>query len=135
MAFTIGSNTVINDSRELQNIASLDSTTATTIGNSVAGGQTDYWINYTQIGTTTINDSFNVTSITDGGTGDALITIATDFANANWASTGMVGFNSVTSPSIIRVGAAAGTAQLNTRYATANSNSDFGPNGAAGMGD
>jgi hypothetical protein len=37
-------------------------------------------------GTPTLDatDSYNITSITDGGTGDLVITIATDFANATW---------------------------------------------------
>lgn len=36
-------------------------------------------------GTPTLADSLNVTSITDTGTGQLTITIAADFANANWA--------------------------------------------------
>lgn len=37
MAYSVGATTVINSSRQLQNIASLDSTTTTTISNAVSG--------------------------------------------------------------------------------------------------
>jgi|14BtaG_2_1085337.scaffolds.fasta_scaffold00299_8 hypothetical protein len=40
MAIKISGTTVVNDSRQLQNIASLDSTTAATIGAAAAGGAT-----------------------------------------------------------------------------------------------
>lgn len=46
------------------------------------------WINFNGTGTIAINDSFNVTSITDNGTGDYLITWDRDFANANYAAVG-----------------------------------------------
>lgn len=46
------------------------------------------WINFNGTGTIAINDSFNVTSITDEGTGDYTVTWDTDFANANYAITG-----------------------------------------------
>lgn len=48
------------------------------------------WINWVQSGTQTINDSFNVTSITDNGTGRTLITFTTAFASANYAGAGAV---------------------------------------------
>tara|TARA_R100000655_G_scaffold46440_1_gene83368 strand:- start:1095 stop:1511 length:417 start_codon:yes stop_codon:yes gene_type:complete len=43
------------------------------------------WINYTGISTTAERDSFNVTSLTDEGTGKTTITIANDMANANYS--------------------------------------------------
>ena len=49
------------------------------------------WINFNGTGTIAINDSFNVTSITDNGTGDYIITWNTDFANANYCVVGMTG--------------------------------------------
>jgi hypothetical protein len=45
------------------------------------------WVNFQ--GSSTISDSFNVTSITDNGIGDFTVTWATDFANANYAVVGM----------------------------------------------
>ena len=47
------------------------------------------WINFDGTGTIAISDSFNVTSITDKGTGNYTITWDTDFANANYAVAGM----------------------------------------------
>ncbi len=43
------------------------------------------WIHFDGTGTIAINDSFNVTSITDNGTGNYTVTWATDFANAFYA--------------------------------------------------
>ena len=47
------------------------------------------WINFNGTGTIAISDSFNVTSITDKGTGNYTITWDTDFANVNYAVSGM----------------------------------------------
>lgn len=43
------------------------------------------WINFTGTGTITINDSYNVASITDNGTGNYTITWSTAFANGSYA--------------------------------------------------
>ncbi len=53
----------------------------------VAGGQqvVKVWINFNGTGTIAIRDSYNVTSITDNGTGDYTVTIATDFANIDYS--------------------------------------------------
>ena len=59
----------------------------------------------------TLNDSFNVTSVTDTGTGDALVTWATDFSSANHAN--FVSINTTTAL-ICRVNViAAGTTVVN----------------------
>lgn len=47
-------------------------------------GAAKFWVCWTA-NSTTILDSYNVTSIADTAVGDADITIATDFASANWA--------------------------------------------------
>tara|TARA_R110002096_G_scaffold395042_1_gene590353 strand:+ start:65 stop:529 length:465 start_codon:yes stop_codon:yes gene_type:complete len=41
------------------------------------------WVKFTQVGTHTAADSFNLTSLTDNGTGNSTVTIANDLANAN----------------------------------------------------
>lgn len=43
------------------------------------------WINFNGTGTIAIRDSFNVSSITDNGSGNYTITWDTDFANTNYA--------------------------------------------------
>jgi len=45
------------------------------------------WINFDGTGTIAINDSHNITSITDNGTGDYTVTIAVDMGSANYAIT------------------------------------------------
>jgi len=47
------------------------------------------WINFNGTGTIAISDSYNVTSITDNGTGDYTITWDVDFAGVNYSVTGL----------------------------------------------
>lgn len=47
------------------------------------------WINMNGSGTVAINDSFNVSSITDNGTGNYTITLINAMANANYCVVGM----------------------------------------------
>ncbi len=46
------------------------------------------WINMTGTGTVAINDSFNVSSIVDNGTGNYAINFTTSFANTNYVASG-----------------------------------------------
>ena len=46
------------------------------------------WINFDGSGTIAIRDSFNVSSITDNGTGDYTISFSTAMANTNYCATG-----------------------------------------------
>ena len=46
------------------------------------------WINFDGDGTIAIRDSFNVSSITDNGTGDYTITFSNAMANTNYCVTG-----------------------------------------------
>ena len=45
-----------------------------------------FWVKYAG-GSTTINDSYNVASVSYDGTGDHTVTIATDFDSAHWCAT------------------------------------------------
>lgn len=55
-------------------------------------GHPKFWAFVTvTTGTPTLQTSYNVTSITDGGAGDLLVTIATDFSSANWCGGATVG--------------------------------------------
>jgi hypothetical protein len=49
------------------------------------------WISFNGTGVIAINASFNVSSISDNGTGDYTISWDVDFANANYAEAGMCG--------------------------------------------
>jgi hypothetical protein len=46
------------------------------------------WVNFNGTGTVAIRDSFNVSSITDNGTGNYTINFTTAMPNANFATTG-----------------------------------------------
>jgi len=50
---------------------------------SLQQGLAKAWVKFTQVSTHTAADSFNLTSLTDNGTGDSTVTIANDLANAN----------------------------------------------------
>lgn len=56
------------------------------------------WVNFNGTGTVAIRDSFNVSSITDNGTGDYTINFTSALANANYAVVGMAGRSTVGSP-------------------------------------
>lgn len=88
----------------------------TWIGETIKG-----WVNFNGSGTVAINDSFNVTSITDNATGDYTVNWTTAFANANYAvsgsATGTGGQNSLIF-TMSSVGLAVGSARV---FITANS--------------
>ena len=46
------------------------------------------WVNFNGTGTVAIRDSFNVSSITDNGTGDYTVNFTTAMPNANYAAMG-----------------------------------------------
>lgn len=57
---------------------------------------------------TTLEASYNVTSVSDDGTGDSTVTIATDFSSGEWMATG--GFDQAAGGQILYIAAqAAGT--------------------------
>lgn len=58
------------------------------------------WINFNGTGTIAINDQYNVSSITDNGTGDYTITWSTAFASAYYACAGTTGA-SASGPNLI----------------------------------
>jgi len=51
----------------------------------IAEGRAKAWINFNGEGTIAARDSFNVSGITDNGTGQYTVTFDTDFANINYA--------------------------------------------------
>lgn len=56
------------------------------------------WINFDGTGTVAINDQYNVSSLTDNGTGDYTIAWTTAFANAYYAVAGSANLDSAGSP-------------------------------------
>lgn len=51
----------------------------------ISQGRAKAWVNFNGTGTVAIRDSFNVSSITDNGTGDYTITFANAMANVNYS--------------------------------------------------
>jgi hypothetical protein len=51
-------------------------------------GAAKAWVNFNGTGTVAIRASFNVSSITDNGTGDYTVNFTTAFADANYAAMG-----------------------------------------------
>lgn len=58
------------------------------------------WLRFNGTGTIAIDVSYNITSITDDGTGDYLITIATDFSTGNFVGAAMGGDATFTYPNV-----------------------------------
>ena len=57
----------------------------------IAGGSAKMWADVDMTGTATLDDSFNVTGITDNGTGDVTLEITSDMGNATYACSSMCG--------------------------------------------
>ena len=77
---TSGSATALAMARDTGAITVIGEGSATT---SLQQGLAKAWVKFTQVGTHTAADSFNLTSLTDNGTGNSTVTIANDLANAN----------------------------------------------------
>jgi len=65
-------------------LSTLDGT-ATVPVNTVVNGSAKAWVNFNGTGTVAIRASFNVSSITDNGTGDYTANFTTALADANYA--------------------------------------------------
>jgi len=75
----------------------------------IAQGRAKAWCRFTVSGgTPSINDSFNISSITDNGTGDFDFVFATAMSNANYAavSTSEVGSSNINIPCLVSNGQA-----------------------------
>jgi len=57
----------------------------------VTNGSAKAWVNFNGTGTIAARDSFNVTSLTDNGTGDYSVNFTNAMANANYAMSGAAG--------------------------------------------
>jgi len=66
---------------EVSNLNDGTTTLATTY---VTNGSAKVWVNYTGVTTTAVRDSFNVSSLTDNGTGGTTVNITSSLNNANY---------------------------------------------------
>ena len=67
--------------------------TSGTESDNVAKRTAKVWVNFNGTGTPAIRDDFNVSSITDNGTGDYTVNFSTSMPNANYAVAGIATFN------------------------------------------
>jgi hypothetical protein len=68
--------------------------TTAKLGSAEQSGLCKAWANFNGTGTPAIRASFNVSSITDNGTGDYTVNFTTALADANYAAVGTVGIGS-----------------------------------------
>ena len=96
------------------------------------------WCKWEAIGTASVSDSFNHSSLTDNGTGDQTITISSAMANLNFAFVGMAGDGNNNLCAICQPEAATATTTTATKYQTAVANlslQDMASISAALLGD
>lgn len=62
--------------------------TATVPSDTVINGSAKAWVNFNGTGTVAIRASFNVSSITDNGTGDYTVNFTNAFSDANYSVSG-----------------------------------------------
>ena len=65
----------------------------------VAQGSAKAWVNFNGTGTVAIRASFNVSSITDNGTGDYTLNFTTAMPDANYSISSLCGYNTGVSES------------------------------------
>lgn len=75
----------------IANVADSESTDVTNVIN----GSAKAWVNFNGTGTVAIRQSFNVSSITDNGTGDYTVNFTTALADANYSD--VISISEVTS--------------------------------------
>jgi len=90
---TIGSTPVVSASANSMTIRG-EGTAQTSIQQGLAKA----WINFNGIGTIASRDSFNVSGITDNGTGDYTTTFSNNLSNDDYCATGMCTFQEGSTP-------------------------------------
>lgn len=69
-------------------VLAANAVTTAKLGSAEASGLCKAWVNFNGTGTVAIRASFNVSSITDNGTGDYTVNFTTALADANYSITG-----------------------------------------------
>lgn len=75
----------------ITNVGDFGDGTTTIDAEYLTNGSAKSWINFDGTGTVSIRDSFNVSSLTDNGSGDYTVNFTNAFADVNHASGGFVG--------------------------------------------
>jgi hypothetical protein len=72
-------------------VLAANAVTTAKLGTNEASGLAKAWVNFNGTGTVAIRASFNVSSITDNGTGDYTVNFTTALADANYSLVGATG--------------------------------------------
>lgn len=94
---TIATNTITNVAGNATGVGIAVSNAATynseggAVTKTLVQGLVKTWLNMNGTGTIAIRDSFNVSSLSDQGTGDTRVTVSSAFANVNYCTTGSGG--------------------------------------------
>ena len=93
--------------------------TTAKLGTSEASGLAKAWVNFNGTGTVAIRASFNVSSITDNGTGDYTVNFTTAMVDANYVAAGTVAsnINNSSCMPIVKATTQSGTPSLKTTTA------------------
>jgi hypothetical protein len=75
-------------------------------------GAAKAWVNFNGTGTVAIRDSYNISSITDNGTGDYTLSFTNNMANGNYAVAGAARFGDYINSTVMRVVSMAGLGTL-----------------------
>ena len=92
--------------------------------NTVAQGSAKAWVNFNGTGTVAIRASFNVSSITDNGTGRYVINFTTAMPDANYAVCGTAWYDGVTSAFTGCIAATTSAASVNVNNASTLTDAD-----------
>lgn len=96
----------------LQNVAGTLSVPVDT----VVQGSAKAWVNFNGIGTVAIRAAFNVSSITDNGTGDYTVNFTSALADGNYAAVGMATFDPFGNSSVPVVGGQRSTTPTSSSF-------------------
>jgi len=96
--------------------------TASVPSDTIVSGTAKAWVNFNGTGTVAIRRAFNVSSITDNGTGDYTVNFTTAMSDANYAAVASIGNDDVSigTPTSARQGSNSNTSY---RYSSCYANS------------
>lgn len=136
MAIILNGDTGISSIGTLTGVTSVSSASADTpviLQDSSSNSNTcRAWVNFNGTGTVAIRADFNVTSITDNGTGDYTVNFTTAMPDANYAVTASAKYNSSTNYHTVTLGDISGgsnptttTCRLMSMANTVNQDCDY----------
>jgi len=106
----------------IKNTSVYESDGGTSVTQNLVQGLAKAWAAFDGSGTVEIDDSNNITSITDNGTGDYTLTITNDMANANYAPVSSCHFNGTSPDFVGAVSKAVGSTEFHAAHDDGNLN-------------